>query len=624
MASVKFTKSFKFTVFINMAIFEILIIITLLYTSFNFSKKSLTASYFNQQKNINSTVITEVDSFLTRELDSAKELASLKIIKDTVFTREASIQARELIVNKLKSHDIYKEIFISTAEKNPLVIAAGGMKTAKRWEDAVFEDNLKNNMEGRPHVGRPGRSPDDAVVVMASAPVMNGNSVAGIVWLSVDLGSFSQALIKDIKIGKTGYAFLADKSGVVFAFQDKNQVLRLKLTDTDYGRIITQSEDGSQIKYKQDGKTEYLSKAASKNFNIICIAAGYESDISGETVSMIGKMIVVAVIGVIISSLLALVFVSSRCRPLDKCNGLLADVSKGILTKKYEGKLYKDEISEIAVSMNNMIDRLSEMVTNIIRSADNFAISSGEISATSENISRGASDQAANVEEIASSLEEMSATINQNTENSRKTDTVAKKTARQAEEGGKAVTDTVAAMKDIAVRISIIEDIANQTNLLALNAAIEAAHAGEHGRGFAVVAGEVKNLAQKSKAGSKEIRDLANHSVGIADKAGRLLVEVIPAIRETADLVQHISVASEQQDVSVDQINQGMGQLNNVTQQNASASEELAATAEQLSLNARDLQGMIGFFKTNITGNTEDAGEYIYSAEKNLQQENQP
>jgi methyl-accepting chemotaxis protein len=191
----------------------------------------------------------------------------------------------------------------------------------------------------------------------------------------------------------------------------------------------------------------------------------------------------------------------------------------------------------------------------------------------------------------------MTASINQNTENAKVTDGMATTASHQAQEGGGAVNETVDAMKQIAQKIGIIDDIAYQTNLLALNAAIEAARAGEHGKGFAVVAAEVRKLAERSQVAAQEISQVAGSSVKLAEKAGSLLDEMVPSIKKTSDLVQEIAAASQEQSQGVGQINGAMGQLNKATQQNASASEELAATAEEMGGQAAQLQELMSFFR---------------------------
>jgi methyl-accepting chemotaxis protein len=191
----------------------------------------------------------------------------------------------------------------------------------------------------------------------------------------------------------------------------------------------------------------------------------------------------------------------------------------------------------------------------------------------------------------------MTSSIAQNTENAKITDGMASKAAKDAADGGEAVNATVEAMKQIAKKIGIIDDIAAQTNLLALNAAIEAARAGEHGKGFAVVAAEVRKLAERSQVAAQEIGEVAGNSVELAEKAGRLLAEIVPNIRKTSDLVQEITAASTEQSSGVGQINSAVSQLNQTTQQNASSSEELAATSEEMSGQAEQLQQTMSFFK---------------------------
>jgi len=171
------------------------------------------------------------------------------------------------------------------------------------------------------------------------------------------------------------------------------------------------------------------------------------------------------------------------------------------------------------------------------------------------------------------------------------------KGARDAAEGGQAVGETIEAMRAIAEKISIIEEIAYQTNLLALNAAIEAARAGDHGKGFAVVATEVRKLAEKSQAAAKEIGSLASSSMSVAERSGQLLKDLVPSIRRTADLVQEVAAASSEQSAGVSQVNKAMARVDQVTQRNASAAEELASTAEEMSAQAQGLEQLMAFFR---------------------------
>jgi methyl-accepting chemotaxis protein len=228
--------------------------------------------------------------------------------------------------------------------------------------------------------------------------------------------------------------------------------------------------------------------------------------------------------------------------------------------------------------------------------ARNVASGSRQLSSGSEQMSQGTTEQAASAEEASSAIEEMHATIRQNADNSVATEKIARKSAGDALESGKAVSEAVKAMKDIAGKISVIEEIARQTNLLALNAAIEAARAGEHGKGFAVVAAEVRKLAERSQVAAGEIGTLSGSSVGVAENAGAMLNRLVPDIQKTSELVQEITESSKEQASGADQINNSIQQLNSVIQQNAGSAEEMASTAQELSSQAEQLLQTVGFF----------------------------
>ncbi|MBI1906836.1 MAG: MCP four helix bundle domain-containing protein [Rhodocyclales bacterium] len=256
----------------------------------------------------------------------------------------------------------------------------------------------------------------------------------------------------------------------------------------------------------------------------------------------------------------------------------------------------RDEIGRLLAAMKRMVEKLARTLSEVRSAADSLSAASGEVSATSQSLAQGASEQAASLEETSASIEQMSASINQNTENAKVTDGIASQSSSDATEGGQAVRATVDAMKSIADKVCIIDDIAYQTNLLALNAAIEAARAGEHGKGFAVVAAEVRKLAERSQVAAQEIGQLASSSVKTAERAGALLEEMVPSIRKTAELVQDITAASEEQSRGAGQINTAMSQISQTTQQSASASEELSATAEEMSGQAEQLQSLVAQF----------------------------
>ena len=286
-------------------------------------------------------------------------------------------------------------------------------------------------------------------------------------------------------------------------------------------------------------------------------------------------------------------------RPLANFAARLDSVSHGNagLLKWDKAVDRRDELGDVARAFNQFADRIGQIIGEVLAAASALSSAAAQVYSSAQSLSQGTSEQAASVEQTTSSLQEINASIGQNVENSRQMERTALDGVKGADETSYSASQSLAAMKTIAEKNTIIEEIAYQTNLLALNAAIEAARAGEQGKGFAVVATEVRKLAERSQSAAKEIGALTASSVTIAERSGDLLKDLLPAIKKTAELVQEVATASREQASGVAQVNRAMAQVDQVAQRNSAAAEQLTATAEQMADQAERLERLMDFFK---------------------------
>jgi methyl-accepting chemotaxis protein len=435
---------------------------------------------------------------------------------------------------------------------------------------------------------------------------------------------------KNVKLGQTGFLTVfggsGSSEGIVKMHKDDKAEGTNILDETDasgqpvYKDLAARAKDAggkvvtieTDLKGADGPRTTILSAVYFKPWDWVILGTGYldefmegqratESALASTNWWTVGIGVVMLLLGLLVFIL----FARKMSGTIGATVTVMTDINQGDLDvprlAARTGRM-RDEMDDLGAAVNAMGDKLREVVSEVQAAAESVTMGSGELTDTSQALAEGASNQASAVEEVSASMEEMTANIEQNTDNAQQTEKIARQAAGDAEEGGKSVNQTVEAMRQIADKIAIIEEIARQTNLLALNAAIEAARAGEHGKGFAVVAAEVRQLAERSGVAAAEISELSASSVAIAEQAGSMLDKMVPDITRTAELIQEISASSDEQNTGATQIKDAVLELDRVVQQNAAESEHVAAASETLSGHAMQLQQIIGYFRLGGPG----------------------
>ncbi|TGL73016.1 methyl-accepting chemotaxis protein [Leptospira levettii] len=631
----------------------IILILTIGISSFSYfiGKEFIVNAYIGEMKNVAKLSSKQIKNFFDEQFILAELISSNPDFSDHCIKQDRNYLDL-IMMNISKKYGFYENVFLSSAEENPIVFSdASGKAIGFRWGKTGFDDNIKAALGGKKLLSKVNRSPvTQEPVAVLTVPVFQGNKVIAILGFAISLNHLTDEVINEVKIGSDGFIAITDNEGQVIGHPDKSLILNLNLKELEWGTKLLKLKSNEHMEYFF-GKEKIATVMDVEGYNIKLSAIATKSEILSIVHEMLFKICIFAFIILTISVFSFYRLVKNRLQPISNLRDIFKKMTTGNLSQSLE-IIYEDEIGELSKDTNYFLNHLKKIISEIQFISQELASSAAQLSSSSDSFSGGAQATAASAEQMSATVEEMSASMENITgsidiqhHNISQFQIKIQDLANSVKRVGDEINLTLSRMKSISIQategersltgmnsmidnilkssdemkeiIAIINEISDQTQLLALNAAIEAARAGDAGRGFAVVAEEISKLSIRTASSIKSISEMIGKNAQELNGGAKSIQTSTTLLQ---DIIRNINGVSE----AMDSLYSNMSSQAEINQAVLENSTIVKGESDQIKIAANEQRGAVREISTVITQinehtiNTAAGAEQMSSSAKNL------
>ncbi|MCG6147383.1 methyl-accepting chemotaxis protein [Leptospira levettii] len=631
----------------------IILILTIGISSFSYfiGKKFIVNAYIGEMKNVAKLSSKQIKNFFDEQFILAELISSNPDFSDHCIKQDRNYLDL-IMMNISKKYGFYENVFLSSAEENPIVFSdASGKAIGFRWGKTGFDDNIKAALGGKKLLSKVNRSPvTQEPVAVLTVPVFQGNKVIAILGFAISLNHLTDEVINEVKIGSDGFIAITDNEGQVIGHPDKSLILNLNLKELEWGNKLLKLKSNEHMEYFFV-KEKIATVMDVEGYNIKLSAIATKSEILSIVHEMLFKICIFAFIILTISVFSFYRLVKNRLQPISNLRDIFKKMTTGNLSQSLE-IIYEDEIGELSKDTNYFLNHLKKIISEIQFISQELASSAAQLSSSSDSFSGGAQATAASAEQMSATVEEMSASMENITgsidiqhHNITQFQIKIQDLANSVKRVGDEINLTLSRMKSISIQategersltgmnsmidnilkssdemkeiIAIINEISDQTQLLALNAAIEAARAGDAGRGFAVVAEEISKLSIRTASSIKSISEMIGKNAQELNGGAKSIQTSTTLLQ---DIIRNINGVSE----AMDSLYSNMSSQAEINQAVLENSTIVKGESDQIKIAANEQRGAVREISTVITQinehtiNTAAGAEQMSSSAKNL------